>query len=94
MVGVEICFSTDNDLACAPETLDLLHKNGLLAWSNAIVFSYKSVLSAGHSDDTAMLGDPDNGWGWLVDRGFDILQTDWTLPCRLYLENTNRLYRR
>lgn len=44
------------------------------------------LLAGGHDDDTAILGDPDSGWGWLVERGFNILQTDWTLDMSLYLK--------
>ena len=36
-------------------------------------------------DDTSILGDPDKGWGWLVERGFNAIQTDWTLALNLYL---------
>ena len=32
------------------------------------------------------MGDPDNGWGWIADKGFDIIQTDWSLPLRQYLD--------
>jgi glycerophosphoryl diester phosphodiesterase len=92
-VGVEICFGSEQDLAVAPETLERIHQKGLVTWANAIVFSYKSVLAAGHSDDRSMLGDPAGGWGWLVDRGFDILQTDWTLQARLYLESSCKLWK-
>ena len=35
----------------------------------------------------AITGDPEFGWGWLVDKGFDILQTDWPLQLRLFLNN-------
>lgn len=42
-------------------------------------------LAGGHDDDTAILGNPDKGWGWLVERGFNILQTDWTLMMADYL---------
>ncbi len=43
------------------------------------------LLSGGHDDDTSILGDPDKGWGWLVERGFNAIQTDWTLALSLYL---------
>ena len=43
-------------------------------------------LSGGHDDDVSVLGDPDNGWGWLVERGFNILQTDWTPVMSQYLQ--------
>ena len=68
------------------EYIESHHKKGRLLWCNAIVYNYKTVLSAGHTDDVAVLGDPDKGWGWIVDRGFDMIQTDWTLLLRNYLD--------
>ena len=43
------------------------------------------LLAGGHDDDTSILGDPDKGWGWLVEHGFNAIQTDWTLALNLYL---------
>ena len=37
-----------------------------------------------------MIDDPAKGWGWLADRGFDIIQTDWALPLRMYLDETGK----
>lgn len=58
-------------------------------WGNSrmkgAVLDGNILLSGGHDDDTALLRDPDFGWGWLVDRGFNALQTDWTLDMNLYL---------
>lgn len=45
-------------------------------------------LAGGHDDDTSVLGAPDLGWGWLVNRGFNILQTDWTLHLADYLKKS------
>lgn len=28
--------------------------------------------------------------GWLADRGYNIIQTDWTLALKTYLEKTGR----
>ena len=50
--------------------------------------------SAGHSDDTSIAEDPESGWGWLADRGYDIIQTDWALAMRLYLEATGRRFKK
>ena len=40
-----------------------------------------------HTDDVSMIDDPNKGWGWLVDHGFDIIQTDWTYQCCKYLKD-------
>ena len=49
------------------------------------------MLTAGHSDDRAIAGgDPEGAWGWLADRGYDFIQTDWLLACAQFLERTGR----
>ena len=73
------------------EYLDFMHENGLAVWVNPIVYDYRAVISAHHTDDVAIAGDPDTGWGWLAERGFDILQTDWLMPADVYL--TRKGYR-
>ena len=62
-----------------------MHRQGLMVWSNAIVYDYRSVLSAGHNDDISIAGREDEGWGWLIDRGFDMIQTDWLMALRQYM---------
>lgn len=74
--------------------IDKLHRDGRLVWANAIIYNYKTQLSAGHSDDISAAGDPEGGWGWLADRGYDLIQTDWPLMMRLYLEETGRRFKK
>lgn len=93
-VGAEVLFADENSPLCQDAFIEKMHRAGKLVWVNAIVYYYKAVLAAHHSDDTAMRGDPERGWGWLADRNFDIIQTDWVLPLHNFLEQTNRLYRK
>ena len=72
------------------EYIAAMHQKGLLLWANAIVYDYRAVLTAGHTDDSSLTGDPYSGWGWLVDRGYDIIQTDWTLSAKLYLDEVGK----
>ena len=94
LVGAEVLFRTELSPTAQPEYIEAMHKKGLLLWANAIIYNYKAVLAAGHSDDFSMVKDPNLGWGWLADRGYDIIQTDWLLPARLYLEETGRRFRK
>ena len=89
-VGCEILFFSDNDPQVSPDFIDLLHRDGKLTWVNSIIYDCKEQIAAGHSDDTAICGDRENGWGWLVDRGFDVIQTDWTAMLIDYLKSTER----
>lgn len=84
LVGAEILFKTDDEPIASDEYVKKMHDNGLLIWANSIVYNYKAVLAAGHNDDISITGKPDNGWGWLAKKGYDIIQTDWTLPLSNY----------
>ena len=39
--------------------------------------------------DIALAGNPDFGWGWFVDKKFDIIQTDWCIMLKKYLDLKN-----
>ena len=83
--GVEVLFAREDDALASCEYIDGIHRRGQLLWVNAIVYNRTDILSAGHTDDRAVAGDYDGGWGWLVDRGFDIIQTDFTAQLKQYL---------
>lgn len=85
-IGAEVLFKNENAPVCSAAYISEMHEKGRIVWVNSIVYNYKSVLSAGHTDDVAVTGEEDRGWGWLVDRGFDIIQTDWCLMLRDYLK--------
>ncbi|MBQ2954899.1 MAG: glycerophosphodiester phosphodiesterase family protein [Clostridia bacterium] len=84
-VGAEACFHTEQAQLCQPEYIESMHRKGLILWANGIVYSYKNQLAAGHNDDISVVGRADEGWGWLLDRGFDLIQTDWPLQLRTYM---------
>lgn len=84
-IGNEILFEKESDEVIQKDYIDYLHKNQLLVWINSIVYDEKAVISARHTDDSAFEIDPDHGWGWLVDRGADIIQTDWLSELKAYL---------
>lgn len=89
-VGTEVLFSEDSSPMASPAFIKAQHDAGLLVWCNAIVYNYRAVLAGGHSDDRSVLGDPDGSWGWIADRGFDLMQTDRVLEAALYLDKTAR----
>lgn len=89
-VGVETVFSDDNSYLATEEFIDKMHRDGILVWANSIIFSHKVQLAGGHSDDTALTVSEDVGWGWLADRGFDMIQTDWPMMLIDYLKRTDK----
>ena len=92
-IGSELIFTTEQDECGRAEYRDMLHRDGKLCWDNTIIYDYKVVLSANHSDDTALAGDPEYGWGWCADN-FDIIQTDWIGALSAYLVKTGRRHPR
>lgn len=83
--GAELVFSSEESPIILQDTVGVLHASGKLAWGNGIQFSCEKILSAGHNDDISVTGDPDAGWGWLLEHGFDIIQTDWVQTLKNYL---------
>ena len=89
-VGVEALFYSDEDEIVSREFIEKIHAQGKLMWANSIIYDCKQQIAAHHSDDTALTVSEDLGWGWLVDRGFDIIQTDWPMMLIDYLKRTDR----
>jgi len=84
-VGVEALFETEDAPIAQTAYLQQMQERGLITWVNSIVYDYKTVLSAHHTDDVSVSEDEDLGWGWLLERGFRIIQTDWPLMLDGYL---------
>ena len=93
-IGAEVLFQNDTSYLASEEFIDMMHRDGKLVWVNSIIYDYKKQLSGGHSDDTAMTVSEDYAWGWLADRGFDFIQTDWTMMLVNYLKKSNKYYRK
>ena len=91
-VGVEILISSDEHPFIQDEYIKAMHDEGKVVWINTIVYDYKANISGVHTDDVAVLGDPDLGWGYFAKKNVDIIQTDWLLPCDAYLKSKG--YRR
>jgi len=89
-VGAEVLFDREDSPVCSKAFLERMHQDGKIVWVNAIVYYYKAVLAAGHNDDISVSEDPEKGWGWLADRGFDMIQTDFVFQCGRFLEETGR----
>lgn len=89
-VGSEVLFAEDTSRLASPEFIDACHARGELVWCNSIVYNYRSVLAGGHNDDRAIEGDAEGSWGWIADRGFDLIQTDWVLAASTFLDKTER----
>ncbi|MBO4299362.1 MAG: glycerophosphodiester phosphodiesterase family protein [Clostridia bacterium] len=85
-LGAEALFRTEQSEFATPAYHEKMHRMGLLTWANAIVFNYKTVHSAGHTDDLYTMDRADDGWGYLARLGYNMIQTDWVAPCVAYLK--------
>lgn len=85
--GAELVFAQESAQIAQDDYIRSHHDKGRFLWVNAILYNYKTQLSGGHTDDVAVAGDPEYGWGWLIDKGFDIIQTDWVAPLRHFIDH-------
>ena len=92
-VGAEVLFGDDTDEVASADFIERMHRDGKLVWVNSIIYDVRAQIAAGHSDDAAICGDADYGWGYLARLGFDIIQTDWTSMLRDYLSKNGLLYK-
>jgi glycerophosphoryl diester phosphodiesterase len=92
-LGTEVMFSDESSPLCKQSYVERMHAMGYLVWCNAIVFDPEVVFAAGHNDETASLGRPEQAWGWLADLGYDIMQTDCAGEAVRYLKETGKKYR-
>lgn len=86
-IGAEVLFSTDYDPIVSDKYIADMHKRGLMIYGNAIVYNITANISAGHTDDIALDGNPEHGWGWFVNNKFDVIQTDWCIMLKNYLKS-------
>ena len=84
-VAMECCFAE-----VTPDVLRLLMKvkaNGSKVWLNSLWPS----LNAGHDDDRAVeMEQADESWGWLLEQGASLIQTDRPAKLIDYLEKRDR----
>lgn len=93
-MGAEVLFQNDNSYLASDEFINKMHRDCKLVWVNSIIYNYKEQLAGGHSDDSALTVSEEYGWGWLADRGFDFIQTDWTMMLIDYLKRSGKFYRK
>ena len=93
-VGVEALFSREDAEVADPTWIEAVRKDNILLWGNTIVYNMRDCISAGHNDDIALTRSEDAGWGWMADRGFDLIQTDWPMMLIDYLKRTDRYTKR
>ncbi len=90
-VGAELVFSTEESQVAQDDYIRKMQRSGKILWANSLVYDYKVPLTAGHNDNISLIQSPDMGWGWLIDKGFEIIQTDWIKQCEIYIKGRKGL---
>lgn len=90
LYGAEVIFETEKHIFASPEFIEGMHRREKKLWVNAITLNDTIKLTAGHDDNSAILSDMDQAWGWLLDRKFDIIQTDWPLLLKTYINRRDK----
>ena len=84
-VAVECCIDKYNQNV--ERLLQKLSDAGIKIWINSIWAS----LCDGHDDDRAVeLGEPNESWGWILDRGATLIQSDRPRELLQYLKKNKR----
>ena len=89
-IGVEILFKQDDEYLASEDFIEKMHNDNILCWVNSIIYNHKEQLAGGHSDDSALTQSEEYGWGWLADKGFDCIQTDWPMMLIDYLKKNGK----
>ena len=76
MVAAEILFTEEDAEIIDREFIEFLKEKNIKIWLNSITLGSRFNLSA-HYDDNLSIEKDGEGWKWLVDRGAEIIQTDW-----------------
>ena len=84
-VAIECCFGKYDDNV--GRLLQKIRNAGIKIWINSIWAS----LCDGHDDDRAVeLGEPDQSWGWILEQGGAIIQSDRPNDLLQYLKKHKR----
>jgi glycerophosphoryl diester phosphodiesterase len=84
-IAVECCIDKYNQNV--ERLLQKLRDAGIKIWINSIWAS----LCDGHDDDRAVeLGEPNESWGWILDRGATLIQSDRPRELLQYLKKNKR----
>lgn len=78
MVAAEILFKNENDEIIQDDFIKFLKEKNIKVWINAITLGKEEKFNlSSWRDDDLSIKNPDLGWGWMIDKGVDMIQTDW-----------------
>ncbi|MDO5088859.1 MAG: glycerophosphodiester phosphodiesterase family protein [Leptotrichiaceae bacterium] len=92
IVGFELIAENEKSLFFKDEYIGKLQKEGYFVWVNSIKLNDLTNLYAGYDDSKAILEGFDKGWGVLINKGVDIIQTDWPSLLAGYIKELKKRF--
>ncbi len=86
LVGMEIIAESEDSPLFKDETIQSIKEKDLHIWINAIKLDDEHVLFAEFDDDASIIKGPEFGWQKLIEKGVDMIQTDWPSLLQNYRE--------
>ncbi len=77
IVGVEIKVVEETDDFFKEENIQKIKEQQLFVWVNALTMDDQKRLFAGYDDNRSILEGEENGWGVILAKGANVIQTDW-----------------
>lgn len=77
IVGMELVADRETHALFQDELILNIKKKHLYVWANAVKLDDKKYLFAKIDDNTSIIQNPDLGWGKMIEKKVDIIQTDW-----------------
>ncbi|WP_440896817.1 glycerophosphodiester phosphodiesterase family protein [Amphibacillus sp. Q70] len=86
IVAVEIKAETTNSDFFQSDNIMKIKAEKLLVWINALTMNDTKKLFAGYDDNLSIVKAESDGWGTILNKGADIIQTDWPSLLKDYRE--------
>ena len=87
LVGMELIADSESHPLFQDEVIERYTRLNLFVWANGITLDDKTVLFARLDDDQSVVQNPDAGWGKLIEKKIDVIQTDWPSLLASYRNN-------
>lgn len=84
--GIEVLYKSEDDMFASSEFVSEERKAGRFVWANSIDLDGKPDMCAEHGDMYAMFDGYEKHWGFLSERGYRVIQTDWPDALKEYLD--------
>ena len=84
--AVEILPHAEDEPIFSDETFRWLEEHHIKVWCNSLSLARRLVYGAGYDDLKSLRYGGGKGWGVLIDKGVQILQTDWPHEVACYLK--------